>query len=110
MNEAQKRLYKKLLKNIEAQDEDDALEQMALAKETPAEAYARKLALERKDEGMMRAKAERRLAKKREKEEEALRIKIERQKKKEVRAASACPPPPPQPPPHTYTRTRTHTS
>ncbi|GMH83618.1 hypothetical protein TrVE_jg11380 [Triparma verrucosa] len=83
MNEAQKKLYKKLLKNIEAKDEEDELAQMTAAKETPAEAYARKLAIERKSEEMMRAKAERRLAKKKEKEEEALRVKIERQKKKE---------------------------
>lgn len=35
MNEAQKKLYKKLLKNIEAKDEEDELAQMAAAKETP---------------------------------------------------------------------------
>ena len=35
MNEAQKKLYKKLLKNIEAKDEEDELAQMTAAKETP---------------------------------------------------------------------------
>ncbi|GMH46889.1 hypothetical protein TrRE_jg1607 [Triparma retinervis] len=84
MNEAQKKLYKKLLKSLDQKDEDDELNRMAATKETPAEIYARKLALERKDEDMIRAKAERRLKKKQDKEEAAMKIKLENIKKKKV--------------------------
>jgi len=87
MNEAQKKLYKKLLKSLDQKDEDDELDQMAASNETPAEIYARKLALDRKNEDMMRAKAERRLKKKQEKEEVASKIKLENIKKKKIEEA-----------------------
>jgi len=86
MNEAQKKLYKKLLKKIEKADEDDELAKLASEKLTPAEAFERRLALERKNEEMMRAKAERSLARKEEKEAYKKKIREEMEKKKEFEA------------------------
>ena len=83
MNEAQKKLYKKLLKNVEKADEDDSLAHMAQNKLTPAEIFERKLALERRNSDMMREKAERALKRKNEKEEYRRKIKEEREKKRE---------------------------
>ena len=58
----------------------------------------RKLALERKDEDMIRAKAERRLKKKQDKEEAAMKIKLEVSEEKERSRFGAvcavCRPPP----------------
>lgn len=96
MNEAQKKLYKKLLKSLDQQSEDESLAEMASTSMSPAEMYARKLELERKGEEIMRAKAARRLEKKKAKEEEALKIKLEairrkkhEEQKKKVEAAEA---------------------
>ena len=83
MNEAQKRLYKNLLKKLDQEGQDDELSRLAGDEETPAEAFERRMVLERRSEEMMRAKAERRLEKKREKDGMAAKIRKENVERKE---------------------------
>ena len=84
MNEAQKRLYKKLMKSLDQDSVDEEKSRLAALEETPAEAFERKLAAERRNEQNLRERAERRLAKEYAKNNADLIRRQENQKKKEA--------------------------
>jgi hypothetical protein len=56
MNEAQKRLYKKLMKSLETSDVEAEEKRLADLEESPAVAFERKMELERRSGEMMRAR------------------------------------------------------
>ena len=86
MSEAQKRLYKKLMKSLDTDSASDELSKRSEQSFTPAELYERKLALERKSSDVLRERASRALEKKTKKDASASRLRSERMKRVEFEA------------------------